>query len=345
MKISSYSLELSGSSLQKTVESEQMNLKAWVDSSKPGKQDNLAGSIVLNLSEEGKNLAQQAHSLNDTDEITSLSESNEDHLDYKQKLISDFIYILTGKRLKFVNISLKDVNGTSVNTNINTPNRVGWGVDFNYQHSYSEESQVSFSAKGLVRTSDGREMQLELNLNMSRTFYSQTSLSFKAGDALLDPLIINLGAAPVNLTNKKISFDINIDGNNENISLPDSSSGFLALDKNKNGIIDDGSELFGPQSGNGFKELSKYDEDNNGWIDENDSVYDNLQIWQHDDSGNSSLIALGKSGIGAIYLNSAQTDFKYADDQNNTQGFLRRSGIYLRENGTAGTIQHIDLAI
>lgn len=161
---------------------------------------------------------------------------------------------------------------------------------------------------------------------MSRTFYSQTSISFKAGDALLDPLVINLDSTPPSLSGKKISFDINIDGNKENINLPSSSSGFLVLDKNYNGIIDDGSELFGPQSGNGFEELSKYDTDNNGWIDENDPIYDNLQIWQHDDSGNSSLIALGKVGIGAIYLESAQTDFKYTDNQNNTEGIFLQTG-------------------
>jgi len=180
---------------------------------------------------------------------------------------------------------------------------------------------------------------------MSRTFYSQTSISFKAGDALIDPLVVNLGNTPTSLSSKKLSFDINIDGNKENISIPSSSSGFLVLDKNKNGSIDDGSELFGPQTGNGFDELSKYDTYNNGWLDENDPIYDNLQIWQHDDSGNSSLIALGKAGVGAIYLKNVETDFKYTDNQNKTEGVLRQTSIFLRENGTAGTVQHIDLAI
>lgn len=71
--------------------------------------------------------------------------------------------------------------------------------------------------------------------------------------------------------------------------------------------IDDGRELFGPQTGNGFEELAGYDSDNNGWIDENDPIYNNLQIWQHDEYGNSTLIAVGKAGVGAIYLGSTQT--------------------------------------
>ena len=52
-----------------------------------------------------------------------------------------------------------------------------------------------------------------------------------------------------------------------------SGSGFLALDKNGNGKIDDGSELFGTKSGDGFADLAEYDSDGNGWIDEKGRVY------------------------------------------------------------------------
>ena len=62
------------------------------------------------------------------------------------------------------------------------------------------------------------------------------------------------------------------------ISFVGSGSGLLALDKNGDGIINNGTELFGPNTQDGFSELSKYDSDGNGWIDENDSVYDNLRI-------------------------------------------------------------------
>lgn len=55
-------------------------------------------------------------------------------------------------------------------------------------------------------------------------------------------------------------------------------SGFLALDRNQNGVVDDGSELFGTQSGDGFAHLALYDQDSNGWIDANDPVFDKLRI-------------------------------------------------------------------
>lgn len=45
---------------------------------------------------------------------------------------------------------------------------------------------------------------------------------------------------------------------------------FLALDKNGDSVINDGKELFGAATGQGFKELAIYDSDKNYWIDEND---------------------------------------------------------------------------
>lgn len=58
------------------------------------------------------------------------------------------------------------------------------------------------------------------------------------------------------------------DGKQEEISKLNAGCGYLALDKNGDGVINDGNELFGVKTGDGFYELSKYDSDLNGWIDE-----------------------------------------------------------------------------
>ena len=124
------------------------------------------------------------------------------------------------------------------------------------------------------------------------------------------------------------------------------SSGFLALDKNKDGKINDGSELFGTRSGDGFKDLASYDEDGNGWIDENDSIWKDLKVWTKDENGRDYLMDLREANVGAIYLGSAQTEFslnRMADNQ--TDGIIRRTGVYLKETGEAGTIQHVDLTL
>ena len=117
------------------------------------------------------------------------------------------------------------------------------------------------------------------------------------------------------------------------------------MDKNGDGIINDGSELFGTASGNGFADLSQYDADGSGWIDEADEIFDKLRIWQMNPDGTSSLTALGKAGIGAICLGTADTEFSLNQEDNTNKAVIRKSGIFLYENGMAGTVQQVDMAI
>lgn len=123
-------------------------------------------------------------------------------------------------------------------------------------------------------------------------------------------------------------------------------SGFLALDRNNDGKVNNGSELFGTKSGNGFKDLMIYDTDGNGWIDENDPIFDKLRVWVKNDSGEDRLIGLGEVGIGAIYLGNVETPFTLTDSENEERlGILKQSGIFLKENGEAGIVQNIELAV
>ena len=123
------------------------------------------------------------------------------------------------------------------------------------------------------------------------------------------------------------------------------NSGYLALDANSDGIINDGNELFGTQSGNGFKDLLAHDEDGNGWIDEADSIFQKLKIWTMDENGNSTLIDLAEAGIGAIYLGYENTEFSLKNDANETNAVIQKTGLFLYENGMSGTIQQMDLAV
>ena len=178
---------------------------------------------------------------------------------------------------------------------------------------------------------------------MSRSFITEQSINIREGDTLKDPLVINFDGKATELTQTKFSFDIDADGQTDQISFVGSGSGFLALDKNGDGIINNGSELFGTQSGNGFSDLAAYDQDGNNWIDENDSIYNNLRIWSKDAEGNNTLVALGQKGTGAIYLGNISTPFSIKGTENNLQGQVRASGIFINENGTVGTIQQVDL--
>ena len=197
-----------------------------------------------------------------------------------------------------------------------------------------------------MKTADGREITFGLNVEMSRNFASYYSCDYTQVQTrvLCDPLVINLEGNMAELADQTFFFDIDADGKTDEISTLNSKSGYLALDRNKDGVINDGSELFGAKSGDGFADLSAYDEDGNGWIDEADSIWEKLLIWTKDENGKDKCYKLAEKGVGAICLSNAVTDFSLNDAQNAVNGRIRKTGIFLYENGMAGTVQHLDVA-
>ena len=212
--------------------------------------------------------------------------------------------------------------------------------------TYQESESTSFSAKGTAITDDGREIDFRINISMSRQFMQHMSIQIPAmQNALFDPLVINVGTDSAKVSNQKFKFDLDSDGKEDSISMPTRGSAFLALDKNEDGKINDGNELFGTKSGDGFKDLREYDSDGNGWIDENDEVFSKLKVWYKDESGNDVLVNLKEADVGAIYLGEQDSEFTLANGMGNVDAVIRSSGIFLRESGTVGTIQHVDLAM
>ncbi|PHR53584.1 MAG: hypothetical protein COA44_15275 [Arcobacter sp.] len=203
---------------------------------------------------------------------------------------------------------------------------------------YSESESFSFSTTGIIKT-DTQEINIDIDFSMSRSFVVENRIDT---GRVFDPLVINYNGELPELSETRFSFDLDNDGEEDQISHLKEGSGFLALDKNEDGKINQGSELFGTLLGNGFAELAQYDDDHNNWIDENDKIWDKLRIWNGGMSEERELLALGEVGIGAIYLNATEADFTYKTAQNETLGELRASGIYLQENGIAGTISQID---
>lgn len=289
--------------------------------------------------------------------------------DPKLLLIRAIIEAITGKSIKFVgesaaNQSDKANSITPTMANIaNIANANGgeviavssgntaFGLRYNSNEVIKENETTNFSASGIIKTADGKEIQFQCDLSMQRSFYMDNSTEIFMGastdrKSLCDPLIINFAGTAAELKNTTFAFDLNADGSAENIQELAAGSAFLVLDKNKDGKINNGNEMFGTQSGDGFADLSVYDEDGNGWIDENDSVYNSLGVWNNSAYG-GKIRSLKEAGIGAIYLQNANTEFSIKDKTTNElQGQIRKTGIFLNEkNGNIGTIQHVDLAI
>lgn len=381
MKISNSSVSMYSKSSQVEIYTKEESLNAWIDNDKPKLSDNngtqgqasvskitVQQTDILNISAEGKSLLKDKNITDAAvDKANNSVKIGFDLSDFEKRkllLLQRLLEQLTGKRLRFVlpkDVKIESVDdglygikradpapalSTATPLNIAPIQRQGWGIDYKLNESYIEQQKLSFSVSGIVMTSDGRQINLSVQLNMSREFAAAQNISFRAGDAArIDPLVISFDGGIPDLTEEKYSFDIDCDGKLDNISFVAPGSGFLALDLNSDGIINDGSELFGPNSGDGFSDLSKYDSDNNNWIDENDPIYEKLRIWTKDENGNDQLFALGQKGVGAIYLGNIDTQYNLKNTENQMQGQIRKTGIFLNENGTPGLIQHIDLAI
>ncbi len=250
----------------------------------------------------------------------------------------DYLFqLLFGKKAEELGFFGFDGSGT-VNS--------GGSFEFSRSYFYHEEEATSFSAEGMVKTSDGREFSFNMELVMSRSFTECYEEKIGFGNhSFMDPLVINLDCAACDVTDQKFYFDLDADGHEEAMHMPHAGSGFLALDRNKDGKINDGSELFGTKSGNGFKDLAEFDKDGNGWIDEADEIFDKLMIYSVDADGKEKLIGLGEAGVGAIWLGSAAGDFSINDLwTNEPMAKVRSTGFFLHENGLPGTLQQVDFA-
>lgn len=349
MKIENSTVLMQAASYKKEELVKQEHLKTWVDA--PVK---VSQGDVINISLQGLE-AQKTEALKPMEEDLL---SAKDKL--KLKLIEEMLTRLTGKKFKFrfVSLDIKQDNqrlksieaemakaASAANPQAQGNQRLGWGMEYHYSEQRTEVEQMSFEAMGKVSLKDGRQIDFSVALHMSRSYSESFSLDLKAGDALKDPLAIDLTGRGIQLTDKTMHFDLDFDGTKDDIPILAQGSGYLVLDRNNNKILDDGSELFGPKTDHGFDELAEYDKDSNKWIDENDDIFSSLKIWVSDGNGDGKLIGLVEAGVGAIFLGEVDSPYTFKDGQNNTLGVIKQTGVYLKESGQAGLIHEVDLKL
>ncbi|OGI03507.1 MAG: hypothetical protein A2Y25_10970 [Candidatus Melainabacteria bacterium GWF2_37_15] len=163
------------------------------------------------------------------------------------------------------------------------------------------------------------------------------------------PLILDLAGNGIDLTSQKdgVNFDLNGDGKIDQTAWTkaESDDAFLVLDKDGNGQIDSGKELFGAQNGaeNGFFELAKYDVNKDGKVDINDEVFEKLQTWQDlnhngqvDDDELKSLLETNIKSVSTSFNQEYDQTGKLKEDQHgNTVGLV---GGFERADGSKGTM-------
>jgi len=168
-----------------------------------------------------------------------------------------------------------------------------------------------------------------------------------AGTPGADPILVDLngdGKIETTTVEDGINFDHQKDDFAEKTSWVSKEDGILAIDKNNNGIIDNGSEIFGDnyvknngqKATSGFDALRDLDSNNDGIISAEDSEFNNIKILK----GDGSLISLEEAGIVSINLNSVNKNT--VDKNGNT---LVSQGTFVRTDGTTGNLGDFNLVV
>ncbi|MBT3785582.1 hypothetical protein HOF92_11440 [bacterium] len=174
--------------------------------------------------------------------------------------------------------------------------------------------EILFGKAGHVIEPVDLEQEFQLNLGfelklmqdrkeINRRSEQQAEIEMSLEAAMeADPLVLDLNGDGIKTTGLEngVKFDIDGDGQLEQSSFVSGDDFLLALDRNSNGMLDSGKELFGQANGHrdGIEELKSFDENFDGVIYKNDSVYQDLMLVNKNQPSKS----LANAGVESISL-------------------------------------------
>lgn len=195
--------------------------------------------------------------------------------------------------------------------------------------------QASFSGELALSTGETISFAFDFSMEVSWARYRYTE------QPLTDPLVVSLAGTPVQLdANNSSAFDLFSDGSTVPLPQLAAQQYYLAFDRNGDSKVNDGSELFGPRTGQGYAELAAYDDNGNGLIDPSDDIWQYLYLWRPQ----QSLLSMQQAQLGAISIESVPTQLPLYQQQQQL-GQISRSGLAFTDQGKPALVQQIDLLV
>ncbi len=198
-------------------------------------------------------------------------------------------------------------------------------------------SQAANTQNANTQNATVQVMGMSFNIEIQMEFaFSYEELGVQQSD----PITFDLDGDGVELTGyaNGANFDITGSGQKVNTAFVEGGDAFLVFDRNNNGSVDNGKELFGDQNGasNGFEELRKLDSNKDGVIDSNDKDFAQLKLFKDNGNGiteEGELVSLADEGITSISLGYKDVDEAAANGNRITQ-----TASFIRNNGRSGRV-------
>ena len=215
MRIESSNVLLTSQHVAVKEQTKSESLKVWLGNRRPDFEN-----IAVRFTVQGQDMVDLSHlaksAIHDTGKGRAATGAGErgDIIDTNPVswLVRMLTELITGKKIKITSITSKDdgidpqkaaelsqaINVTNAQVQPQAPPRSGFGLEYDSRETYTEAENMDFSARGVVRTSDGKQIQFNLQLSMNRAFVSEKSVSIRLGDAVRqqDPLVINFDGSP-----------------------------------------------------------------------------------------------------------------------------------------------------
>jgi hypothetical protein len=201
------------------------------------------------------------------------------------------------------------------------------------------DSSVSVQVSAFVTRVQGIDLALsqsavEVNVAMRRGAPPQKKV---------DPLVLDLDGDGVETSgiDHGVFFDLEANGKLAHSSFVQGDDVLLALDRNENGVIDDGGELFGIQHGaaNGFEELKKFDDNRDGAVDGQDSVFSRLRALRRQPFG-FEVLTLSQLDVRSIF-----TAYQNQGKELGSGDEIFQQGSFRRGDGGVGSAVDVGLSL
>ncbi|MCL2021526.1 MAG: hypothetical protein FWG81_05385, partial [Betaproteobacteria bacterium] len=304
---------------------------------------------------------------------TRVEPYNEDHEDWSEPGVDKSSIVASGENLSgtwekivagFNGIDGNGIYGVFFN-NCNTATAAGLknaGLDFPYHPDIKDIEVPGEGFQWWDKFKDWLSENYDWFKNWLGEKYDQIAnevndLYLKARHLLVvDPLVLDLdGDGQISTVGmngyKTVLFDHDGDGVRTGTGWVLPNDGFLVIDRNGNGVIDNGTELFGvgyvKQDGelalNGLDALSDLDSNEDGVFDANDAAFNQVKVWrdlnQDGISQANELFSLAALGITSIDLSGTAVRENLGDGN-----VMTATASYTMADGTEGLVANLDLS-